>query len=118
MGRNTADFHGVTLKFEHANDSSTENCDHHTVTAFDKDSNHVGTLTWFVDDTVDEPGAIEVKVSPKHRRKGIATAMYNFALQKSAEHDIIAPSLTKSSYGNQGYKWARSLGLPKNFLER
>jgi predicted acetyltransferase len=118
MGRNKADFRGYKLEFEHANTSSLEKRDQHKVTAFDRNGDHVGTLAWFVDNTVDEPGAIEVKVSPKHRRKGIATAMYKFALQKAAEHSIIAPSLTKSSYGNQGFKWARSLGLPKNFGER
>jgi hypothetical protein len=44
--------------------------------------------------------------------------MYKFALQKADEHNIVKPDLLRSSYGPQGYKWARSLGLPKKFGEK
>jgi predicted acetyltransferase len=119
MTRNNADFHGYTLEFEHANTSPVEDCDHHRVDAFSKDDEHIGSLIWFTHDAgARNPGAIDVDVDPDHRRKGVATAMYKFALQKADEHNIVKPDLLRSSYGPQGYKWARSLGLPKKFGEK
>jgi predicted acetyltransferase len=119
MGRNKAAFHGYSLEFEHADTSPVEDCDHHRVDAFTKDGEQVGSLMWFTPDAgARTSGSIDVDVHPEHRRKGVATAMYKFALQKAEEHNIIKPDLLRSSYGPQGYRWARSLGLPKKFGER
>lgn len=116
MARNNADFRGYKLEFEHADTSPVEDCDHHRVDAFDKDDNQIGSLIWFTHYAgARNPGAIDVDVDPDHRRKGVATAMYKFALQKAEEHKITKPDLLRSSYGPQGYRWARSLGLPKDF---
>jgi GNAT superfamily N-acetyltransferase len=114
MGRNTADFHGYTLEFEHADTSPVEDCDHHRVDAFDRDGEHAGSLIWFTHDAgARTPGAIDVDVEPEHQRKGLATAMYNFAMKKAQQYKTIKPSLEASLYGDEGYAWAKSLGYRK-----
>lgn len=104
MGRNNADLHGVRYEFTPSNL-------YPSVYAYlPNDKLPVGMLNWH-----HETGAIGVVVDEEHQRKGIATGMYNHALKVAAEKGITPPNLIKSSYGNKGFKWARSLGLPKNF---
>ena len=102
---NTRPFKTFTLDFEHADDSPIEDNDIHNISAFSKKGNVVGKLDWNRD-----TGAIDVEVKKKHRRKGLATAMYDFATDKAEDEGIQAPSLGKSRYGMKGLNWARSLG--------
>lgn len=113
MGRNNADFHGYTLEFEHADDSPLDDCDHHRVDAFDRDDEHVGSFIWYTKKGARTPGAIDVDVDPEHQRKGLATAMYKFAVKKAEERKTVKPSLESSLYGDEGYAWAKSLGYRK-----
>lgn len=105
MGRSKAAFEGVTYKYFQDPEGD------HNIYAYHPDEpEEIGALTW-----EHKNGAIHVAVNEEHQRKGVATGMYQAAMQKATELGIPAPDLMKSSYGNKGFKWARTLGLPKDF---
>jgi GNAT superfamily N-acetyltransferase len=70
MGRNMADFKGITYNYTGTHPTS------HELEAFDPSVNDVvGYMRWHK-----ETGRIEdVSVDPEHRRKGIATGLWNHA---------------------------------------
>ena len=104
MSRSKTAFEGVTYKY-----FVDPAGDHNIHAIHPNEDGAIGALIW------DNEGAIHVGVNEEHQRKGVATGMYHAAVQKAGELGIPAPNLMKSSYGNKGYKWARTLGLPKDF---
>jgi ribosomal protein S18 acetylase RimI-like enzyme len=99
MGANNADFHN--LSFNHERVGSL-----HYLEATSGDE-VVGKLNW-----VHSSGRISgIYVPKEHRRKGIATAMYNHAVKLSdTNRNISKPKLTDDRT-NDGEAWARSLGV-------
>lgn len=108
MTRNNADFNGY--RFEYWQDHEG---DHNVYAYHPSQPEEVGALTWTQD-----KGAITVDVQEDHQRKGVATGMYKFAMQKANELGIQRPELLNSSYGPKGFAWAKSVGLPKDFGKR
>jgi ribosomal protein S18 acetylase RimI-like enzyme len=70
MGRNMADFNGITYRYYDSHPTA------HELEAFDPKVNDVvGYMRWDK-----ENGRIDdVAVDPEHRRKGIATGLWNHA---------------------------------------
>lgn len=105
MTRNNADFHGITYEFVPGKLFPTVWAHHPDAGDFP-----IGMLNWH-----HKEGYIGVEVDPAFQRKGVATGMYNFALQKAQELGINPPNLLNSNYSKKGRKWAESLGLPKSY---
>ncbi len=93
---------------------------HHEIQAIDKDTNtRVGSMQWTY------TGRLwEIEVDREHRRKGLATAMWNFgekiatqAYNKGVNKHIPIPehSVFRTDDGDA---WAQSTGdtVPENFL--
>jgi GNAT superfamily N-acetyltransferase len=104
MGRNNADFH-----------QGNEGYSYTAFTAPDEDSNHivhanfqgkrVGFLKWYAGH-----GEItDLEVLPEHRRKGVATQLWNQARAHSFANGLIPPEHS-SARTSQGSAWASSLG--------
>ena len=99
MGRNNADFHGVSYSHEE------RPYDEVTINAHHPEHGHVGKM---------ELGKFrdvkDIIVAPEHRRKGIATGMWNYAKAQgfNPEHS--------DSRTRDGDKWAASTGddVPDN----
>ncbi len=72
-----------------------------------------GMLNWH-----SKEGYIGVEVDPAYHRQGIATNMYNIAVDKAKELGIGGPRLDNSNYSKMGRKWAESLGLPKGYKSK
>jgi len=95
MGRNNADFHGVT--FNHVPKKYGEV----TVVASHPDHGWLGSME------LGRSGYVkDIRVGEPHRRKGIATGMWNYAKQQglNPEH---SDSRTKD-----GDAWAKTTGDP------
>jgi len=103
MARNNAAFHGVTYDYEKAHGL------HYLEAQINGEK--VGSLNW-----EHRTGKISgVYVDPEHRRKKIATGMYNEAQRLSkTSKGIPAPKLT-SDRTDDGEAWVQSLNkqLPK-----
>jgi GNAT superfamily N-acetyltransferase len=116
MGRNNADFHGVTFAYggmTHMqgfgpNDPAPKA---HLFTAH-KDGQQVGKLQLQRGGTVDY-----VEVHPDYQRQGIATGLYNFAKQESERTGGTLPYPVHSPMRSpEGDAWAKSTKekLPPN----
>ena len=80
----------------------------HQVTAHTPDGAQVGSLMWHKDSN--ELGS--VRVAEEHQRRGVATAMWNRAIQAN-------PKLTHSAErSHAGDQWAKSVGgeLPDRII--
>jgi GNAT superfamily N-acetyltransferase len=119
MGRNNADFHGVT--FQYAGKGPMHGFEDfapgtgpwaHVFTAH-KDGKQVGKLQLQRGGTIDI-----VEVDPEHQRQGIATGLYKFAVSHAEKSDgQETPYPQQSSIrSKEGDAWAKSLGvtLPPN----
>jgi GNAT superfamily N-acetyltransferase len=107
MGRNNADFNGVTFRYEKDSEG-----DHNVIAEHPAENEPIGYLTWANRDY--EEGAqrghiMDVHVAPEYQRKGIATGMFNHAMSIAssvgAPHPIHAESRTVS-----GEAWAKKVG--------
>lgn len=99
MGRNNADFHGVKFSKEDRPYGEA------TINAHHPQHGHVGKME------LSKFGEVkDIIVAPEHRRKGIATGMWNYASQLglNPEHS--------DSRTEEGDAWAASTGshLPDN----
>jgi hypothetical protein len=97
MGRNNADFHGYTTGVVPA----PQGLDYHTVNAYSKEGELVGELMWHKHhgrvDLLDVDGA--------HRRRGVATLMWN-----SAQTSGLTPPKHSDEQTEEGKAWAKKVG--------
>jgi GNAT superfamily N-acetyltransferase len=103
MGRNTADFHGITL--------GASNGDYdHWIFAEHPEHGEVGRMNW-ENANSKRPGRVaELWVDPEHRRKGIATAMWNFANKLHAEGTLNSAPVHSEDRTDKGDAFAKSVG--------
>lgn len=103
MPANNADFHGLAFNYDKVGSL-------HYLEA-QKEGEVVGKLNW-----VHKSGNVTgIYVPKEHRRKGIATALYNEAKRiSSTTRGVPRPKITDDRT-NDGEAWARTLGerLPK-----
>jgi GNAT superfamily N-acetyltransferase len=98
MGRNNADFHGITTQY-------IPDSVHHYMEAY-LDGSPVAGITWKKSN-----GAIDqITTKEEHRRKGIGTSLYNAAVEYSATNNLPTPTRKKSRFITpDGDKFFRSL---------
>jgi ribosomal protein S18 acetylase RimI-like enzyme len=97
MGANNADFHGYTSEVLPA----PEGMDYHTVNAYSKEGEHVGELMWHKDH-----GTVDVlDVDTPHRRRGVATMMWN-----AAKASGLVPPQHSEEQTDSGKAWAKAVG--------
>ena len=106
MGRNNADFHGVTFRYEKDSEG-----DHNVIAEHPNESEPIGHLTWAGRDY--EEGAkfghiMDVHVAPEYQRKGVATGMYRYA--KSLTEPYLPKIMHAESRTTAGDAWAKSVG--------
>ena len=86
MGRNNADFQGLTTKY-------IPDPVHHYMEAYINDAPVAG-ITWKKSN-----GAIDqITVKEEHRRKGIGTALYSAAMDYAAVNKLPSPTRKKSRF--------------------
>ena len=99
MGRNTADFHGIT--FSH---KDTQGTDGITVTANHPKKGIIGKL-YLGNETKNGTRKIRnIYIRPEFRRQGIATGLYNYAVANELKPRHSADRT------DEGDAWAKSLG--------
>lgn len=80
---------------------------YHEVKVYDHEDDKVGNLQWH-EDTGE---ILDIRVDPKHRRKGVATALLHTATQLSGQYGVPAPQQS-ADRSDQGDAWSKSLGVP------
>lgn len=107
MGRNNADFNGINITHEFHDYYEQSNV--WRVVATHPEYGELGHLIYGSDnETPDTSGphtVLYLSVKPEHRRKGVATALWNYAKQ-------VQPNL-KHNYGSlteSGEAWQKTLG--------
>ena len=114
MGRNNADFHGVTYKYRFIPKGTPEfwdlgDRDMHHITAHLK-GKEVGYLSY---ETLANDGNVhDIGVNPEHQRKGIATGMWNYAKQLYRQGIADTPPMHSDATSAAGYRWAMTTGDP------
>ena len=102
MTRNNADFHGITITHKVLHPEHKDNCI--WIYANHPEHGEVGTLG--LTNHMEGIGRLvgTVQVHPEFQRKGIATAMWNYAKQQGFEpkHSVMQSP--------QGKKWAEAVG--------
>jgi GNAT superfamily N-acetyltransferase len=102
MGRNNADFHGVTFHYS----KSAINDGHFVFAKEPHEGNTVGYMNWST-----EGGKInDIHVDPDWRRKGIATGMFNFAQNLAASSPTILRPKHSRQRTESGDAWAKTVG--------
>lgn len=104
MGRNNADFHGGTGEYQYSFHPAPDEDSSHIIKASHKGST-IGFIKWYAG----HGEVVDLEVRPAHRRKGIATELWNQANALSAANGLIPP-VHSSAKTVQGEAWARSLG--------
>jgi ribosomal protein S18 acetylase RimI-like enzyme len=105
MGRNNADFHGVSV------DYSRLPTEHQITVTHGVDKERIGSLRWSdVPSGKLEAGEItDIWVHPEHRRKGLATRMFTYAKKLAPMKYAPTPILSKEMT-EDGKKWAKKVG--------
>jgi GNAT superfamily N-acetyltransferase len=99
MGANNADFHGVTITHEPLDDGTT------WVEANHPEHGYLGGMQLAAPSEHRHGRTVlELEVRPEHRRKGVATGLWNYAKQQGLDpaHDTWQ---TK-----EGSAWAKAVG--------
>ena len=70
------------------------------------DGKQIGSIEWFKDD-----GTVRnIDVDPEHRRKGVATGMWNAAHEFSQNEGLQSPKHDSCEITTPGLSWAESVG--------
>jgi GNAT superfamily N-acetyltransferase len=105
MGRNNADFNGVTFRYERDPEG-----DHNIVAEHPSDSEPIGYLTWAdrdYDEGAQRGHIMDIHVDPEHQRKGVATGMYSEAKRTSSALGLPTPRHAESRT-KSGEAWSKS----------
>lgn len=95
---NHRQFKKYTLEYDKGRES-------HLITASNDEWGGLGTLDWNR-----KGGEINyIEVHEDHQRKGLATAMYNYANDLSKARKSIAKPVHSKSLTDEGEKWKKSL---------
>ena len=105
MTRNNADFYGITFKTVSGNENGT-----HRVFAHHPEHGTIGRLDWNAKST-DKPGRVEsLWVDPEHRRKGIATGMWQHALKEHKAGTVDSTPKHSEDRSDKGDAFAKAVG--------
>jgi len=105
MGRNNADFQGVSVEYERL---PTE---HKITVTHGHDKERLGSLRWsdISQGNLAAGEITDIWVHSDHRRKGVATRMFNYAKQLAPTKYAPTPILSKEMT-EDGKKWATAVG--------
>lgn len=101
MPRNNADFHNLSYILTSTHPTS------HELEAFDAKSNSIiGYMRWHK-----KTGQVQdIQVDKEHRRKGVATGMWNYAKSLSSSDKSISTPKHSPVRTSEGDSWANSVG--------